>query len=85
MYDRLLKVECDNKSVQTVPSLESRYYTDTEIFEQEKFEIFQKSWICVGHQCMVATPGQYFVARIDDKEVLIVRARNGALHAFHNS
>lgn len=85
MYDRLLKVECDNKSVQTVPSLESRYYTDPEIFEQEKFEIFQKSWICVGHQCMVATPGQYFVARIVDKEVLIVRDRNGALHAFHNS
>jgi phenylpropionate dioxygenase-like ring-hydroxylating dioxygenase large terminal subunit len=85
MYDRLLKVDCDNSTARVVPALESRFYTDPEIFELEKKEIFYKSWVCLGHQCVISEPGQYFVARIVDQEILIVRGKQGEIRAFHNA
>ena len=65
-------------------TLPGRYYYDPGIFEREQRAIFNRSWQYVCHQSRVAEPGQYQVRDIGDQSVVVLRDRDGVLHAFHN-
>lgn len=65
-------------------TLPARYYIDPEIFEAEKSAIFYRSWYYAGHVSQVAEPGQFLTCRIHQQNVIIIRARDGALNAFFN-
>ena len=84
MYQKLSSIECDNRNAARVHGLPADWYTDPVFFEREKKQIFYRSWICVGHVCMAASPGDYFVGSIADQEVLVVRDQDGELNAFFN-
>ena len=85
MYQRLLAIACDNKTVAHARGLPADFYTSPIHFEDEKKRIFYRSWICVGHVCMAGAPGDYFVANVVDQEVLVVRNTTGVLNAFFNA
>ena len=85
MYEQLLALRCDNRAAVAASGLPAAHYTDPAHFELEKRRIFYRSWICVGHECMAKSPGAYFVARVADQEVLVVRNDEGRLNAFHNA
>ena len=85
MYEQLLALRCDNRAALSASGLPAAHYTDPAHFEQEKRRIFYRSWICVGHESMARAPGAWFVARIADQEVLVVRNEEGRLNAFHNA
>lgn len=59
-------------------------YTDPDIFEREKRDIFQKDWLCVGRVEEVGNPGDYLTLSIMDEPLLIVRDSSGWLRAFYN-
>lgn len=59
---------------------------DAELFEGERERVFKRKWLMVAREEEIATPGDYKVRQLDvvDTSVIIVRDRNGEVHAFHN-
>ena len=65
-------------------TLASRYYTDANIYEQEKAAIFWKSWVYVGHTSQLQQAGDYLTTDIHGQQVLIIMHQGGELGAFFN-
>ena len=65
-------------------TLPSTYYTDPAIYEQEKEEIFFKTWQLVGYGPDLREAGDYVAATILDQPVFVVRAKDGDLRAYYN-
>jgi len=65
--------------------VDSRVYTDTEIFEQEMRRIFERMWICVAHESQLRTPGDFITASIGRQPVIVTRDRSeGQVHVLFN-
>ena len=66
-----------------IPS-EPYYHPDYHALEREA--VFRNSWLVMGRVEEVARPGDFLVKDLDvvDSSVLIARARDGTLRAFHN-
>ncbi len=50
-----------------------RVFTDPEILEQERREIFDRSWLYAGHQSEIAKPGDFVTRRIGGRPLILVR------------
>lgn len=63
-----------------------RYVSPT-FFELEKANVFGKNWLLVGRESDVATAGEHIKFQIEamNVSVIVVRAKDGKLRAFHNS
>ena len=64
--------------------LDNRIFTDEEIFEVEREEIFSKVWLFVCHESELKETGDYRVTSVAGKPVLIVRGEDGRIRAFYN-
>ncbi len=60
------------------------YYTDANIFLQEKEKIFFRTWQFAGHVAQAANPGDYFTFRICDQNLFVMRGMDSHLRAFYN-
>lgn len=67
-----------------VDPLPARYYFDETVFEQEQTSIFSKTWQYAGHQCAVASPGQYITFEIAGQSLVTVHGRDGIIRTFYN-
>ena len=67
-----------------LPSLEARYYTDPEIFRQERAGLLSRTWQFAGHVSEVARTGDYFTFRIAGENLFCIRGRDGELRCFFN-
>ena len=47
----------------TVRSIDGRYYTDPEVFENELDRVFAHTWQMIGHVSQLATAGDLITAR----------------------
>jgi glycine betaine catabolism A len=65
-------------------SLPGRYYTSVDVFDAEREAIFAKHWICVGRAEEIENEGDYFLTRIADESVIVVRDDEGRARAFYN-
>src|SRR5579859_1636303 len=65
-------------------TLPGRYYYDPAIYELEMERIFSQMWVCVGRADTLAGPGAYQVVTVGRESIIVVRDRDGALHAFLN-
>lgn len=66
-------------------SLPGGLYNDPDAFDFDMTAIFGQSWLFAGFEAEVRNPGDYLSIMIGRWPVLIVRDRDGALRAFHNS
>ncbi|CAN7592166.1 aromatic ring-hydroxylating dioxygenase subunit alpha [Rhizobium sp. LjRoot30] len=66
-------------------SLEQPFYIDQDYFKLDMEMIWYRDWLFVGHDCEVAKPGSYFTVQIGDYPVVVVRGRDKAIRAFHNT
>lgn len=66
--------------------ISNKLYWSAEHFAAEREKIFRRVWLCVGRTVDVAKIGDYIVRDIEtcNASVLITRARDGQLRAFHN-
>lgn len=66
--------------------LDIRPLIDPELFELERERVFKQAWLYVARAEELAEPGDYKLRRLDvaHTSVIIVRDRNGEVHAFHN-
>ncbi len=65
-------------------TLPQRYFGDAEIYRCDLDRIWRTGWLFAGHTCEIPKPGDYFVVEVDADSIVVVRARDGAIHAMHN-
>lgn len=66
-------------------SLEQPFYTSPLVYELDLEHIFYKEWLYALPACQLAKAGSYVTMRLGAYEVIIVRARDGEIRAFHNT
>ncbi len=64
--------------------LPRRAYQDATIFEWERANIVRHDWVMVAREEDVAEPGSYLLVEVDGDPLIVVRARDRVLRAFHN-
>src|SRR6516162_2654220 len=62
-----------------------RVFTDPEILERERREVFDRSWLYAGHESEIGDPGDYVTRRVGGRPLILVRDDAGAPHAFLNT
>ena len=62
-----------------------RAFVDPTVFELEMARVFSRTWVYVGHESEVATPGSYKATTLGTQPVLLTRDTAGALHVFINA
>ena len=65
--------------------LPRRFFTDRDVYELELEALFYRDWLFVAHTCEVPTTGSYLTTQVGDYPILIVRAADGQIRAFHNT
>src|ERR1700751_5961821 len=62
-----------------------RVFTDPEILEQERREVFDRSWLYAGHESEIASPGDFVARTVAGRPVILVRDGEGMARAFLNT
>ena len=65
-------------------SLDQRFYKDMSIFDLEKHNIFYNSWIFIGHESQIPNKGDFFVYKLLDEEIIVLRNKENKVKAFFN-
>jgi choline monooxygenase len=65
-------------------TLSSEFYLSPEVYEQEKRQIFYRTWQYAAHESMLADRGDYVTLRICDENIFVIRSDDGSLRAFYN-
>ncbi len=65
-------------------TLPQRYYTDPDCFQREMEAIHFDMWLCAGRANQIPNPGNYFVRRVANASIIIVRDEQREIRAFHN-
>jgi p-cumate 2,3-dioxygenase subunit alpha len=60
-------------------------FTSADVLTRERSEIFDRSWIFVGHESEVPSPNRYLTRRVAGRPVIFMRDRVGALRVLLNS
>ena len=50
-----------------------RAFVDPTVFEQEMARVFSRTWVYVGHESEIATPGSYKATTLGTQPVLLTR------------
>lgn len=74
-----------NHPIATSPSLPPEVYTTAEVAAEENTRIFRKHWIGVGRADRIKGPGDFEAVDIAGVPVILVRDRDGVLHAHANT
>jgi hypothetical protein len=62
----------------------TRVYTDPQVFAAEMAQIFEQTWVYVGHESEVPQPGDYKTAAVGRLPVIVSRAEDGHIHVLLN-
>lgn len=65
-------------------SLPAWIYQDAEFFEREKQAIFRAAWQLVCHVSDIPRPGDFHTLEFLGESLVVLRAEEGAVRAFHN-
>jgi phenylpropionate dioxygenase-like ring-hydroxylating dioxygenase large terminal subunit len=78
--------ELDKRLVSLVydDRVSSRIYTEAAIFELELDRIWYKTWVYVGHESEIPTPGSYKTTTIGRQPVIVNRANDERVHVMYN-
>ena len=63
-------------------SLNQKFYKDEAIFDLERRQIFFDSWIFIGHDSQIPNKGDYFIYKILDEEIIVLRNKENQVKAF---
>ena len=67
-----------------VHALEARDYTDPTVYDEEKRQIFTRTWQFACHASELASPGDYVAFEIFELPMFVVRDGDHSIRAFHN-
>jgi len=65
-------------------SLDQAFYRDAAIFERDCERVFRRHWFLAGHAAEIPDPGAYRLFDVAGKSIILIRGREGAVHAHYN-
>ena len=65
-------------------SLERAFYCDDAVFDADMEQVVRRKWIVAGHVDRVRRKGDYFVFKIGEESMIIVRSDESTINAFYN-
>ena len=65
-------------------ALQQAFYSDPDVFSIDREKILGGLWHLAGHASRIPNSGDYFLFRMFGEEIIIVRDRDGAIHAHYN-
>jgi phenylpropionate dioxygenase-like ring-hydroxylating dioxygenase large terminal subunit len=78
----------DGAYVEEIPGQEFRVrssvYVDPRVFADEMSQIFERTWIYVGHETEIPNPGDYRTAALGRVPVIVSRSDDGEIHVLLN-
>src|SRR3954447_24104312 len=60
-------------------------FTEQEILETERDEIFSKCWLFIGHESEVQNKGDFHRKKVGGRNLLFTRGSDGIIRALYNS
>jgi phenylpropionate dioxygenase-like ring-hydroxylating dioxygenase large terminal subunit len=66
-------------------SLEQPFYLDQDIFNAELNTIWKKYWLFAGTIAEIPKPGDYFLYKVQNDSIIIIRGNKGEVFAHYNT
>ena len=60
-------------------------FWNQDLYDQEMEQVFNRSWLFVGHESQIPEPGDFFLGRMGEEAVIVSRGRDEKVHVFLNS
>src|SRR5262249_5487940 len=80
--DRLLDLL---KSASAGHTLPQPFYCDPDVYAFDVAAVLPRSWVLLGFEAELPTPGSYLSVTIGPHPVLVVRGRDRVIRGFHNT
>ena len=65
-------------------ALEQPFYRDQALFQQDLELVLSRQWLLVDHVARIPEVGDYFLFEVGDDSIIVVRGREGQVHAHFN-
>jgi phenylpropionate dioxygenase-like ring-hydroxylating dioxygenase large terminal subunit len=65
-------------------SLERQFYCDDTVFAADMDQVVGRKWIVAGHVDRVRRKGDYFLFKVGNESLIVVRSDESTIHAFYN-
>jgi Rieske 2Fe-2S family protein len=65
-------------------ALDTAFYTDADIYEQEVERIFTKVWLYAGHHSEIPKRGDYFLFNVAGESVIVIRGDKDKINVLLN-
>jgi phenylpropionate dioxygenase-like ring-hydroxylating dioxygenase large terminal subunit len=65
-------------------SLQRPFYCDDAVFQADMEHVIGRKWIVAGHADRVRSKGDYFLFKIGQESIIIVRSDDATINAFYN-
>ena len=65
-------------------SLDRKFYCDDAVFTADMETVIGRKWIVAGHIDRIRNKGDYFLFKIGDESIIIVRSDESTVNAFYN-
>ena len=66
-------------------SLPQGFYVDPAMHDIDIAAVFETEWLFAGSTCEIRRPGDYLTLEIGSSSIVILRDRDGAIRAYHNT
>lgn len=66
-------------------SLEQAFYLDQQVFDAELEKIWKRYWLFAGTVAEIPRPGDYFLYKVQNDSIIIIRGNNGEVYAHYNT
>jgi Rieske 2Fe-2S family protein len=66
-------------------TLPQAFYSDADLFAFDMAEVFTNSWLLVAFEAELPVPGAYLALTVGRNPIVLVRGRDQAIRAFHNT
>ncbi len=65
-------------------ALDHEFYQDEEIYQRDIERIYLKSWLYTGHQSEIPNKGDFFLYKMANEEVIVLRGDDGQISTLLN-
>lgn len=65
-------------------SLDRSFYCDDEVFAADMQQVVGRKWIVAGHVDQVRAKGDYFLFKVGNDSIIVVRSNESTINAFYN-
>ena len=64
--------------------LDSRIFTDEQIYQEELEQVFGRAWVMVCHESLIPNPNDFFLSYLGEDPVIVTRDSKNQVHVFLN-